>query len=234
MAVKSDMTGLKGDIDEFNDTVVEVVHEFAVDLNCLVVTNHNFTLAGITKAEEEEIRNWQESLAMEDPQVASSVIGYAQNGFDDLRKAANHLALVGIVTRLQHWIRRFVKRQGLTPEKNRRLDGSLESLLVRQLRVLNKTLGDGPVPIADFEHLIDVRDSIIHADARAEWKTDRDRDRKVADEYRNACGDVEVSENQVKGAIEKAIRQVAGYDEKLQSVLQADCLQPWNRANTVK
>jgi hypothetical protein len=212
----NDMTDLN-ELDEFKDTAVEIAHEFAVDLNCLVVTNHRFTIEGITRAEDEEIRSWQDALALEDAQVASSVIGYAQNGFDDLRKAANHLALVGIVTRLQHWIERFVKRQGLTPEKNRRLDGSLESLLIRQLRILNKTLGCGPVPLSDFENLIDVRDSIIHADARANWKNDRGSDRKVADEYCNACGDVELSEKQVKDAVEKAIRQIVWYDEKLQA-----------------
>lgn len=202
---------------EWFDEPVEIAHEFAIDLNCLVVTNHGFTLAGITRAEDEEVRNWQDALALEDPEVASSVIGYSQNGFDDLRKAANHLALVGIVTRLQHWVAQVVKRQGLKPEKNKRPDGSLESLLVRQLRILNKTLGDGPVPISDFGKLVDVRDSIIHGDAQAEWKDDRDnKDRKVDDEYRNAFH-VELSENQVKDAVEKAIRQVAWYDNQIQT-----------------
>jgi len=69
------------------------------------------------------------------------------------------------------------------------------------------------VLIADFEKLVDVRDSVIHGDAQAEWKDDRDNgDRKVADEYRNVCN-VELSENQVKDAVEKAIRQVAWYDK---------------------
>jgi hypothetical protein len=200
--------------NEFND-IVEIAHEFEVDLNCLVVMNHRFTLEGITRAEDEEIRHWRETLAPTDPKAASSAISHAQTEFDKLRKAANHLALVGTVTRLQHWVERFVKKQGLTPEKNKRPDGSVESLLIRQLRILNKTLGDSPVPISDFENLIDVRDSIIHADARAEWKNDRDRNRKVADEYRSACGNVELYENQVKDAVEKSIRQVAWYDEKL-------------------
>jgi hypothetical protein len=71
------------------------------------------------------------------------------------------------------------------------------------------------VPISDFEKLVDVRDSIIHADARAEWKNDRGKDRKVADEYRNSCH-VEVSESQVKEAVEKAIRQVVWYDNQIQ------------------
>src|SRR5438552_7891567 len=208
------MTDLN-ELDEFNDTAVEVAHEFAVDLNCRVVTNNSFTLEGITRAEDEEIRNWQ--LALEDPKAASSAIGHARTEFDNLRKAANHLALVGLVTRLQHWIGRFLRKHRLTPERHKRPDGSRDSLLISQLKILNKTLGDeGPVSISDFEELVDVRDSIIHGDAQAEWTDDRDkRNRKVADEYRNAYGDVELSESQVKVAVEKSIRQVAWYDEKL-------------------
>ena len=205
------------ELDKFNDTAVEIAHEFAVDLNCLVVTNHRFTLEGITRAEDEEVGNWQDALAQEDREVASSVLYRERSGFDALRKAANHLASVGIVTRLQHWVGQAVKRQGLTPEKHKRPDGSRDSLLISQLKILNKTLGEGPVPISDFEKLVDVRDSIIHADAQAEWKNDReDKDRNVADEYRNAYGDVELSENQVKDAVENAIRRVSWYDKKLQ------------------
>ncbi len=201
--------------DEFNDTAVEVAHEFAVDLNSLVVTNHRFSIEGIARAEDEEMANWQGAVAQEDWEVSSSVLQHERGKFDALRQAANHLALVGIVTRLQHWVGRFVERQGRKPKKHTRLDGSGESRLISQLRGLNESLGDGPVPISDFEKLVDVRDSIIHADAQAGWKNDQGRERKIADEYRSACH-VELSEDQVKNAVEKAIRQVAWYDKKLQ------------------
>lgn len=101
---------------------------------------------------------------------------------------------------------------GIKPEKNKRPES-----LLSQLKILNETLGnDGPVQVSDFKKLVDVRDSIIHADARAEWKDNRGKDRKVADEYCNGRGDVELSENQVKEAVEKAIRQVVWYDSHIQ------------------
>jgi hypothetical protein len=56
------------ELDEFNDPAVEVLHDFAVDLNCLVVTNHRFTLDAITRAEDNEIGNLQDTLAQQGPQ----------------------------------------------------------------------------------------------------------------------------------------------------------------------
>jgi hypothetical protein len=126
------------DLDFTNDEIVEVAHEFAVDLNCVVVANHRFMLEGITRAEDEEVQQWQEALALEDSQIALSQISHVQSRYEELRKAANRLALVGLVTRLQHWIARFVKQRDLKPGK------APESLLIKQLDVLNKSLGDGP------------------------------------------------------------------------------------------
>ena len=40
-----------------SDYVVEIAHDFAVDLNCVVVANHRFALEGIARAEDEEIRS---------------------------------------------------------------------------------------------------------------------------------------------------------------------------------
>jgi hypothetical protein len=201
------------ELEWFNERV-EVAHEFEVDLNCLVATNHRLTLDAITRAEDEEMGNWQKALAQQDREVASSVLHRERGVFDDLRKAANHLALVGIVTRLQHWVGRLVDDRGPKTKKKKRRNR--DSILISQLRILNETLGDGPVQLTDFEKLVDVRDSIIHGDAQTEWTDGRvKRKRKVAEEYCNGCR-VEVSENQVKEAVEKAIRQVEWYDQKLQ------------------
>ncbi len=199
------------DLDELNfnnGEIVEVAHEFAVDLNCVVVANHRFALVGIARAEDEDIGNWQEALALEDNEVASSVICHVRNGYDELRKAANRLALVGVITRLQHWVARFVKQRNLKAGR------AHESLLINQLDVLNKCLGDGPVPLSYFEDMVNVRDSIIHADSRADWDY-RAVSRRVADQHRNASGEVEFSEEQLKDAIGQAIKQITWYDEKL-------------------
>ena len=136
-------------------------------------------------------------------------MSHLQSGYDELRKAANRLALVGLVTRLQHWIGRFVKLRNLKTNKTK------NSMLVDQLEILNKTLGCGPVAISFFEDLVNARDSIIHADARAEWKY-RNDDKKVSAQFRNSWGEVELSEEQLKDAVEKAILQVSWYDEQLQ------------------
>lgn len=196
------------DVDLSSDEVVEVAHEFEVDLNCVVAANHHFALEGIARAEDEEVQQWQEALTLEDSQVALSVISHVQSGYDELRKAANRLALVGLVTRLQHWIARFIKERNFKPEK------AHESLLINQLDVLNRSLGDGPVSLSYFEELVNVRDSIIHADSRAEWSY-RGANRQVADHHRNPWGEVEFPEEQLKEAIEQATRQVTWYDEQL-------------------
>jgi hypothetical protein len=65
-----------------------------------------------------------------------------------------------------------------------------------------------------FEDLATARDSIIHADSRAEWKHNGSL-RKVADHYRNAYEDMDLSEEQLKDAIQKATQQVKWYDEKI-------------------
>lgn len=196
------------DLDFRNDELIEIAHEFAVDLNCVVVANHRFTLDGITRAEDEEVQQWRDALALEGGQVALSAISHVQNGYEELREAANRLALVGLVTRLQHWIARFIKEQDLKSGKVH------ESLLISQLDALNRSLGDGPVPLSYFEDLVNVRDSIIHADSRAEWKY-RGANRRVADHYRSPWGEIEFSEEQLKDAIDQATRQVTWYDEKL-------------------
>jgi hypothetical protein len=111
------------EVEWFNEPV-EIAHEFEFDLNCLVVMNHHFSLDGITRAEDEEMVNWQEALAQQGSEVASSVLHRERGVSDALRRAANQLALVGIVTRLQHWVGRLAEKQGLKPEKNRRPDAS--------------------------------------------------------------------------------------------------------------
>ena len=58
------------------------------------------------------------------------------------------------------------------------------------------------------------RDSIIHADSRAEWKHNGSP-RKVAGHYRTPYGDVNLSDEQLKDAIQKTIQQVKWYDEKM-------------------
>ena len=92
---------------------------------------------------------------------------------DDLGNAANQLALVSLVTRLQHSINVFVKDVG----------GDNESTgLVPNLRILNRRrLGESPIAVT-FSDLVSVRDSVVHADSMAEW-TYNGKTRRVPERY---------------------------------------------------
>jgi hypothetical protein len=82
-----------------------------------------------------------------------------------------------------------------------------------QVKFLNKRLGSGPIPTSDFEDLLNVRDSIIHADSQAEWTNDG-KARKVADRFR-VREVIEFTETDLQEAVEKAIKQVSWYDDRL-------------------
>jgi hypothetical protein len=200
------------------DEPQEIAHEFEIDLNCVVVVNHKLTLEAIDRDEDEELANIEQGT-LEDYEIVRSITGPLQNFYDDLRLAARRLAAVGLVTRFQHWIARFVQRRKLDLEKGEK------PKLVKQLNALNKDLGMGPVSVEVFEKLVGVRDSVIHGDSRAEWEHNG-RIRKVADEYRNPYGDVEITEEQLKEAVGKAIQQVKWYDEKLDAATQNPAAKP--------
>src|SRR6266513_692441 len=101
---------------EPNDEIQEVAHEFEIDLNCVVITNHRLTLEGIDNAEEKDLAEFQEDIAVEDYETIGSTVSYLQRFYEDLRRAAHLLALVGLVTRFQHWIQRFVEQLKLKPD----------------------------------------------------------------------------------------------------------------------
>jgi len=192
---------------EFDDLPQEEAHEFEVDLHCVVVLNHRFTLEGIDRSEEEDLAEIRRSFSR-DHEAMSSEVSHVGIFYDELRQAANRLALVGLVTRLQHWIGKYVTRCDIKGMKT-------SAPLIVQLEALNGSLGTGPVPVAYFEELVNVRDSIIHADSKAEWKYKRAR--AVASCHRNTCGEVELNEAQLKEAIARAVQQVKWYDSRLVS-----------------
>lgn len=184
---------------------IELAHEFEVDLNTLVVVNHNLTLESITRSEDEALS--KTDLTMDD-EAQRSIISYVGLFYEDLRRAANNLAIVGLVTRLEHWIGIFARR---LPKQQK----SRASVLVKDLALLNTRLGSGPVRAKFFEDLVTVRDSVIHADSQAEWEHLGKR-RRVADRYTNYVGGVvDIDEDQVKEALANAVKQVKWHDEKL-------------------
>ena len=187
----------------------EIAHEFEIDLRCLVTSNHKLTIEAIDQDEEKEVTGIEEELRLESPETVYSFTGPLQNFYDDLRRAARLQAMVALVTRLQHWISKFVKQRKLVPVKDRN-----RPTLVRELDALNKDLGVGPVPVAFFENIVTLRDSVIHGDAQAEWQF-QGKKRTIAPEYANSWGHAEISEEQLQDVIQKAIQQVKWYDERM-------------------
>jgi hypothetical protein len=188
------------------DEPMELAHEFEVDLNCLVMVNHKFTLEGIMRSEEEHRSNT--GLTLDDDTLLRAIIDDIGRFYQGLTRAANTLAIVGLVTRLQHWISIYARQ---LPEQQK----SRQPALVKDLELLNARLGDGPVPVQFFQALVTVRDSVIHADSQAEWEYLGKR-RRVADHYTNYVGGVvDIDEDQVKEAVANAVKQVKWYDEKL-------------------
>jgi hypothetical protein len=192
----------------YEDEIVRVSHMFEIELSILVTVNYQLTIEGIDKMEREEIAETRKSLELEDPDLVESQVRWQQTFFyDGMRKAATHLAIVGLVTRLQHWIERFVRLKQLQLTKKKKL--------VAHIEALNSALGEGPVPITFFEDLVMARDSIIHGDSKAQWPDSRTGTRRVVAKHYQNGGDLEVTENQLKDAIEKAEEQVKWYDRKL-------------------
>jgi hypothetical protein len=155
------MRGLKMDLSSLEEPL-DIPHEFQIDLHCVVVANHGFTLDAIDRSEEEELTSIQKGSELEDHDTITSMMGYHQAFYDDLRQAAHRLALVALVTRLQHWVERFVAQLKVRPSKIH------QSKLANQLEALNNKLGAAPVPVVFFENIVTVRDSVIHGDSRAE------------------------------------------------------------------
>jgi hypothetical protein len=201
------------DIDALGFESIEIPHEFEIDLNSLVVVNHKLTLEGVDRDENEELEKL-EKLGWSDPEALRSIEGELQTFYEDLRKAANNLAAVALVTRIQHWVSVLSEKAYAKTKSKRGKRKRKEKTLVWELTYLNRSLGGGPAPVAFFAELVDVRDSVIHGDSKAKW--DRGR-RHVAPHYANFYGDTEISDGQLKEAIEKATEQVKWYDDKLRA-----------------
>jgi hypothetical protein len=193
--------------DEFDDRLnipQQLAHEFEVDLNCLVIANHELTMEGIDRIEREEMAAVDDSLREEpDDEVASSIRIRYQRNYDDLRAAARNLALVGLVTRFQHWISLYARR--IEPQRK-------PCNLEKGIEFLSGELGSGPEGMDFFMKLKDARDSVIHADSEETWE--HGKSRKVEPGY-IVGSHVELRKEDLAEAIDKTIEQMKWYDQKL-------------------
>jgi hypothetical protein len=176
--------------------LLDVPHPFEEELEYLVSAGHRLVMERVSRSEEEGIAKAENEDLPE-----------LQAYFEEVRKAANNLALVGLVTRLHHWLSLFVEE--LTNESAR------DKSLMKNLRGLNHRIGEGPIPDDFFRDLVTVRDSIIHADNKVKWEFAGDT-RQVADRYANlSLGEIEFTTDHLKEAIAKSIEQVKWYDAKI-------------------
>ncbi|PSH04254.1 MAG: hypothetical protein CXZ00_07780 [Acidobacteria bacterium] len=195
------------------DNIEEELNEFEIDIRCLVSENHQITLDGIQRLEDEVIDDLTKTFANEEDELRNSEVRHAGAYFDDLRRAANHTALVSLVTRLDHWTRKFYKQ---LPTDFKRNEKNKESSMVRRMKVLNASLlATAPIPIKFFEELEAARDAVIHHDSQARWKY-KGKDFYVADSY-TKYGELNFTEQNLCTAIENVLAQVKWYDEQIAS-----------------
>lgn len=204
------------------DDLIEIPHEFEVDLNCLVLANLHITMDGISQAEDEDLAAIDENLKGEEWEVKQDASSHASHFYDELRNAALSLAMVALVTRLDHWVGRFTKEnkpisaKGKSKVKDTKPTQKSDARLVNQLRALDESLGPGPVGIRFFETLVDIRDSVIHHNSATGWKEHGGKERAVDSRYCNPARDcVELTEDLLREAVDNATEQVKWYDERL-------------------
>lgn len=191
------------------DLPVRIPHEFEVELNLVIVTNHRFTMEQINTAEhEDQDELYSEFRSKADAQVLGSALSHSQIFYADLRQAANRLALVGAVTRLGDRVAMLVR-----DTESNLLDKKTDTSLISQLIHLDSMFKGGPDLGQYFKDLVDVRDSIIHANSKAEWH--HKRERSIVDRYKNAYGSINFSNEDLGEAITKMVQQVSWYDEQI-------------------
>lgn len=188
------------------DDIIRLPHEFEMEITHLVTQNHALTLDGILQLEEGVVADLSKALEGDDPEILQSQVRHAKTWFDELRRAANHQALVSFVTRLEHWTRKLVKRHSLSTNKAR-------PPVTRDMEALNSLLGIAPIPVGFFEDLVTARDSVIHADSQAQWEY-QGKIRCIADRYTHDGGELGFTDEHLTEAIERAITQVKWYDER--------------------
>lgn len=109
----------------------DLLHPFEEELVWLVSTNYRLVMENIDRKEEKETTTGDYGNLQE-----------AHSFSVELRRAATNLALVGLVTRLHHWLSILVEELTRQPARH--------NSLVKNLIALEKQTGKGPVPISFF------------------------------------------------------------------------------------
>jgi hypothetical protein len=198
--------------DDVWNEIIEVSHAFEVELGALVTSNLQATLIGIATLLDEEKDKVGEQLEGEDYDVLNSHLGWVEKAYDDMRVAARNFALVGVVTRLQHWIQRFVDLNEVKP-----IGESEDPRLCKLVRGLDKALNKQPPITVEFvKELVDARDSVIHGDSKSTWTDDRSqKPRSIAERFEQ-WGELNVSQSDLEEAVQKTAELVRWYETSLE------------------
>jgi hypothetical protein len=186
---------------------IAIPSDFSLDLQLLVTANHELTLNAINKEEDDALEEAANSFDHTDDDEGAarrSLENHHIYFYGGLRRAANNLEVVALVTRVQHWLNKFANE--LFSRKDRGLIPAFQALV--------SEFGKGTVDADYFEKLVCVRDSVIHGDSQSSW-VHGDKLRSVAPEYVNE-GEVEVNEEQVKVAIAKSIEIVEWFNAEME------------------
>lgn len=198
------------------DEIVEIqkAHlDFTADLDLMAMRNLRLVLGAIEETREHNAHVYRSSLGLAEQQDMLALMIKADGAACDMYCAnARLLAAVALVTRFQHWVGKMAKAAKISAARKMKSD---PSLLILQLEALNKTFGAAPVPIQFFDELEEVRNSVIHADSKAEWESQPGRWRKVANRYRNARGETELNDAQLAEAMNKMVEQIRWYEPRV-------------------
>jgi hypothetical protein len=195
-------------MDEYEFEEYEVPHEFEIDVRRVVLINHELVLQGVDRAEDEELAKFD--MSKEDERSVAAWIGHQH---DEFRKAANNLALVGLVTRFHHWLTFLANR--IRDDKDKSFDRSI----AQELGFLNSKFKGAPVKQSVFKVLVDVRDSIIHADSKASWKY-QGRSRQIDPKF-NHLGEVRFTEADLHEAFQNTLSAVGWYEHQVEQWVEA-------------
>jgi len=174
------------------DELIEVPNPLQIEFNALVRANHKFSLEGIEREEDSDRLNLDEDE-----------FRYQQTYYDDLRTAANNLAIAALVTRIDHWVTRYSEKIGM---------GKTGST-IEKIERLNQRFKGAPIPVQFFIDLLNARDSVIHGNSKSEWEYKGTR--RVADEHKNLFDELEIASWQVEEAIKKSVEQLSWYEDQI-------------------
>ncbi len=186
-------------MEEYEFEEYEAPHEFETDVQTVVLINHKLVLEGIDRAEAEEVAKLDVTNENQ-----RGVVTWIKGQHDELRRAANNLALVGLVTRFHHWLTYLANRR--RDDKDQKFDRSV----VKELRFLNSKFKNAPIKPSVFKKLVAVRDSIIHANSRASWKHNG-RSRQVDPKFTH-LDEVRFTEADLHEAFQNMLWAVGWYD----------------------